>query len=280
MIGGHLAALFGEKAVTPTRLDLDLGDREAVAAYLRRHDVRTVVNATGAAGKSPRELFEVNAWVARVLAEASADSGAACVYLSSSRVFDGAKGAPYRENDLPNPLDDYGLSKWLGEKFTRNALRHGRFFILRMPMVLACRENDPGRQIVTRLLARAKRGTAVKVASDVITQAVHVRDVALAVDAVLTGEYAPGAYNVTDGRAASLHAIVSRIFEKCGLQPPLEAQAVEFDKDVETSRNLALAVGQLGPCPPWEAAVDAFALEYSSYSKSREATSPGEAEKC
>ena len=38
------------------------------------------------------------------------------VYVSSNEVFDGEKGAPYNEDDAPNPINDYGRRSSQGEQ--------------------------------------------------------------------------------------------------------------------------------------------------------------------
>jgi dTDP-4-dehydrorhamnose reductase len=36
------------------------------------------------------------------------------VYISSIGVFDGTKAEPYEENDVPNPINVDGRTKWAG----------------------------------------------------------------------------------------------------------------------------------------------------------------------
>jgi len=49
------------------------------------------------------------------LALVTREIGAKLVQISSDYVFDGTKGAPYLEDDLPRPLSVYGESKLAGE---------------------------------------------------------------------------------------------------------------------------------------------------------------------
>ena len=47
------------------------------------------------------------------------------VYISTDYVFDGTKSEPYNVDDMPNPLNNYGLTKFQGEeavkKYCNNA---------------------------------------------------------------------------------------------------------------------------------------------------------------
>src|SRR5205823_7089954 len=73
-------------------------------------------NDVGGPETPPNAAFPVNARGAAHLAEASARVGAAILHVSTDYVFDGRKGAPYTETDVPNPLGVYGRSKYAGEQ--------------------------------------------------------------------------------------------------------------------------------------------------------------------
>jgi dTDP-4-dehydrorhamnose reductase len=264
MIGRHLLHVMGDRAVGLVRGDCDLTDADRLAEHLAHHNVGMVVNALGAAAKPWRELFEANAFLARTLAEAAAKVGATCVYLGSARVFDAAMPGARQESDLPDPVDDYGLSKFLGERFTRKALFGGKYFILRMPMVLGCRPGNEDGQIATRLLKRIKAGQPVRAATDVHFHVVHVADVAEALVALEQADAPSGSYHLTSLGQASLHAIISRIFSGCGLPAPGVGQSIDFDVTAPGPRYYLLAPGRLSALLPprhWAQAVDRFVAE-------------------
>ena len=58
----------------------------------------------------------INARGTKVLAEAARKMGAFLVYISTDYVFDGKQGL-YKEEDAPNPINHYGHTKLLGEKY-------------------------------------------------------------------------------------------------------------------------------------------------------------------
>ena len=58
----------------------------------------------------------INGEASGVLARGAAEIGARCVYVSTDYVFDGAKDAPYLEDDPTGPATAYGRSKLRGEE--------------------------------------------------------------------------------------------------------------------------------------------------------------------
>ena len=64
--------------------------------------------------------FQVNGIGARNLAQTCQKLGATLVHITTDYVFDGAKREPYLEDDVPNPVNTYGVTKLAGEYFVRN----------------------------------------------------------------------------------------------------------------------------------------------------------------
>lgn len=67
--------------------------------------------------EADRELaWRMNVMGTERVARAAAEVGAHLVYVSTDYVFDGLRGM-YREDDPPDPVNHYGLTKLLGEDF-------------------------------------------------------------------------------------------------------------------------------------------------------------------
>ncbi|ADB86801.1 SDR family oxidoreductase [Saccharolobus islandicus] len=62
------------------------------------------------------EAFKVNAEAVKHIVRASRVVEAYLIHISTDYVFDGEKGL-YKEEDLPNPINYYGLTKLLGETY-------------------------------------------------------------------------------------------------------------------------------------------------------------------
>jgi dTDP-4-dehydrorhamnose reductase len=123
----RLAAARGLELTALSRKQLDITNRLAVRDAVER-DYAVVVNAAAytavdRAESESTQALAVNRDGARHVAEACRSAGAAVIHLSTDYVFDGRKGAAYRENDPAHPLGVYGRSKLAGEVAVREACR-------------------------------------------------------------------------------------------------------------------------------------------------------------
>lgn len=160
-----LPAAPGLPVVGLTRASLDITDATAVAAALREHGVRLVINAAAwtdvdGAEHAPEAAFAANRDGPAVLAAACAEAGLPLFHLSTDHVFDGRPGRPWREDDALAPLGVYGRSKAAGEAAIRARLP--AHVILRTSWVFGAQ----GRNFVKTLLARARAGESLAVVGD------------------------------------------------------------------------------------------------------------------
>ena len=109
------------------RRELDIADRESVAAALDTHKPWALINAAGYvrvddAEIEPDRCRRENAIGPAVLAAVCAARGIELVTFSSDLVFDGRAGRPYRELDPVAPLNVYGTTKAEAERAVLNLL--------------------------------------------------------------------------------------------------------------------------------------------------------------
>lgn len=100
--------------------DLDITDRIAVEKMIKKVKPDVVFNATAYhfvpdCELYPDKTFLINAIAVRDLAEICQNSNIHLVHYSTDYIFDGKKGSPYTEDDLPSPVQTYGVSKVAGE---------------------------------------------------------------------------------------------------------------------------------------------------------------------
>lgn len=116
LVGGKVEVLGESYDIVP----MDITDREQVASLIG-NDVDVVVNCAAYtdvnAAETQLELAtRVNVYGPKVLSEAAKNADALLIHISTDYVFDGKNNVPYTEEDVPSPLNGYGLTKLQGEQ--------------------------------------------------------------------------------------------------------------------------------------------------------------------
>ncbi len=101
---------------------LDISDLNVVTEAFSKYNPDIVLNcaAYNFVDKAEEDFdtaYKVNASGVRNLAVACKKNNALLVHYSTDYIFDGTKEDFYTEEDEPNPINNYGKSKLLGEKF-------------------------------------------------------------------------------------------------------------------------------------------------------------------
>ena len=161
----------------------------------------------------PRVL-EGNQVLVRNLAQLARDMNAVFVHYSSDYVFDGSKTEPWFEDDLPNPVSRYGLSKLLGDYVANSLDQH---YLIRTSWVYG-----DGKNFIRTMYERASRGEPSAVIDDQFGRPTWARDIALFTKH-LTDSKAPfGTYNFSGaGDQVSWHEVAVYLYEYLGRDPEL-----------------------------------------------------------
>jgi dTDP-4-dehydrorhamnose reductase len=111
--GFDVAAVFHRRAVDVRhpRLSVVVGDLAEVE--IPRADL--AVHAAAVTDVDACEVDRASCWRSNVLATRRVASRLPTIYISTDYVFPGDRGL-YREDDLPGPVNFYGLTKLLGEE--------------------------------------------------------------------------------------------------------------------------------------------------------------------
>jgi dTDP-4-dehydrorhamnose reductase len=117
-----------------TKSQLDITDEKIVKSFFSKNKFDYCINCAAytnveQAEKTPDIAYKINAEAVKYLAEACLETKTILIHISTDYVFDGEKKEPYMVEDLPNPINEYGKSKLLGEKNIQNILK--RYFIIR-----------------------------------------------------------------------------------------------------------------------------------------------------
>jgi dTDP-4-dehydrorhamnose reductase len=188
--------------------EIDLGQPETGRDLIRRIQPQVIVNAAAYTAVDQAETEQelarkINAIAPGVLAEESRNLKALFVHYSTDYVFDGTKGTPYTENDEPNPINFYGLSKLEGEQNVQNA--GGTYLIFRTSWVYSLRQQSG---FVNKILQWTRQQETLRIVNDQISNPTWARMLAEATAQVLAqgvDTYAErkGLYHLAGGGFAS-----------------------------------------------------------------------------
>ena len=119
------------------------------------------------------------------VAAASAAAGARLVHVSTDVVFDGRLGRPYREDDEPSPITDYGAAKLAAERAVAD--RAPGAVIVRTSLIYGGPRREPSHQ------ERQPLDGSMKFFTDELRSPVQVGDLAAALLELvaLTGVFGP-----------------------------------------------------------------------------------------
>ncbi|MCD6100383.1 MAG: dTDP-4-dehydrorhamnose reductase [Candidatus Marinimicrobia bacterium] len=214
-LGSDVLNVFGEKALPLSHNEIEVKDIDSCKRALRGVDV--VINCAGYTNvdgceENPEEAFMVNAIGARNVALVCNEGQKKNVYISTDFVFDGKKGKPYHEEDEPNPINTYGLSKYAGEIFTRNYCR--RFYIIRTASLYGERgARGKGGNFVDWMVKKAHDDEVIKVVDDIIMSPTYTKDVAEMIKKIIEMELPYGIYHVVNRGYCSWFEFARKIFE-------------------------------------------------------------------
>jgi len=166
-VGSELAAVlpqFGE-VIALSREEVDLASREDLRRTIQQVRPQLIVNAAAytavdQAEKDEAAALAVNSEAPAVMAEEAARMGASLIHYSTDYVFDGTKTTPYVENDIPNPLNVYGKTKFSGEEAVRRS--GASHLIFRLSWVYA----TEGRNFLLTILRLATQRDELRIVRD------------------------------------------------------------------------------------------------------------------
>jgi len=250
--------------------DVECTSAESVDAVLNRVRPDVVINCAAfvrvdECEERPEEAFRVNAIGALNVARAAARMGAGCVYISTDYVFDGRKGEPYTEDDVPNPINVYGASKLAGEYLVRQACRE--WMIVRVASLFGrAGSRGKGGNFVETVLRKAQAGEPLQVVADVRMSPTYASDVACALGQ-LVASGARGVFHVANEGSCTWYEFASRIIGLAGMNALVEpTSASKYQararRPVDSSLRSNRFGRMVGTTPRrWEEALQAYLEE-------------------
>jgi dTDP-4-dehydrorhamnose reductase len=272
-LGSDLVKTLTDVDLVPlTHQEVDICEPVGLRETLRRHAPNVVIN-TAAYHKvdecetNVAKTFEVNVYGVRDLALACQEEDCALLHMSTDYVFggDAERRTPYTEQDIPSPINLYGIAKLAGEYFVRYILK--RHWIVRSQWLYGVAgASGKGGNFVELMLRLANEGRDIKVVDDQIGSPTYTLDLARKLgELIQTEQY--GLYHITNAGEGTWYQFACKIWELAGLSPNAEPTTTEAFGAVasrpaySTLDNAALRTLGMDDMRPWEEALAAYMKE-------------------
>ncbi len=173
--------------------ELNITDREGVAAFVEHHNIRLIVNCAAYTNVDRAETDEVtalsiNAEAVGFMADAMNKVGGVLIHFSTDYVFGGnPNNTPCTEQEQPNPTGAYGRTKLAGEQ----AAARCHHLIFRTSWLYS----EYGKNFLLTMLRLTSEKPEVRVVFDQTGTPTYAGDLAEAIFSIIES----GAYQGRDG---------------------------------------------------------------------------------
>lgn len=266
MLGSDIVRVFSESApgVDLTGLTvqrLDITSREAVMATMRELRPDLLIHGAAytdvdGAEADPEKAYLVNGVGTRNLAMACAELGCPIMYISTDYVFDGTKTGRYNEWDRTSPVNQYGLSKLMGEQFVSSLTN--RYYIVRTSWLCG----RSGRNFVGTISRLLDERESLDVVDDQRGCPTFASDLALKLRDLMDKGY--GTYHITNSGDCTWYEFAKKIAEFKGSTTKINAVTTDkFPRPAKRPANSVLGNTMLRlegiePARPWEEALKEY----------------------
>ena len=200
-----------------TYFDLDITNNDAVAQLIASEKPQVVINTAAMTNvdlceDEKKACDALNVEAVRYLADSCAMIDAHLIQISTDFIFDGEDG-PYTEEDEPNPLSYYGLSKLKSEEVLQ--AHNVKWTILRTIIVFGVGEKLSNGNIVLWAKGALAKGDPLNIIDDQFRAPTLAEDLA---DACILAakKKAFGVFNASGKDIMSIYEIVERIAKHYG----------------------------------------------------------------
>ena len=255
----------GHEAIGVDIEEMDITDEESVNRVIKAAAPEAVIHcaaytAVDAAEDNVDICRKVNATGTGYIAKVCKDLDIKMMYISTDYVFNGQGTRPWEPDDVREPLNIYGQTKYEGELLVEETL--DKFFTVRIAWVFGVN----GKNFIKTMLNLGKTRDKLTVVADQIGSPTYTYDLArLLVDMIETDKY--GRYHATNEGLCSWYDFACEIFKQAGMNVSVEpVGSDQFPVKAKRPMNSRMNKDKLTengfvPLPSWQDALARYLTE-------------------
>ena len=229
----------GHEVLAPPEDKLDITNLRVVKDVVDKLAPELIINCAAytnvdGAEKQEHQALIVNGLGVQNLCLLCQEHNIPLVHFSTDYVFDGTKPGPYTIYDRTNPINAYGRSKLLGEKYILWLL--SKFYLIRTSWLFGLQ----GKNFIETMLELGQKQKQVSVVTDQRGCPTWTRHLAEAsIDLIETGRY--GIYHVTNSEPTSWFDFTKEIFRLSGISTAvMPVTSEQFPRPAKRPSNSVL----------------------------------------
>jgi dTDP-4-dehydrorhamnose reductase len=224
-LGTDLVRTLGEnnEVTGLTHQNIEVSDYNSCLT-LKEYNPDFIINTaafhkTDQCEEEPEKTFLVNAIGPKNIVNVSKEANATTIFISTDYVFDGTENKPYTEDDVPNPINTYGISKLAGEFYTRYNPKH---YIIRVASLFgAAGASGKGGNFVETMISKAGKNEPITVVDNIWMSPTYTKDAANQIRKIIDSRLPFGTYHVTNDGFCTWFQFAKEIFSLLNLDPTL-----------------------------------------------------------
>ncbi len=244
--------------------DFDITNEKQTFDYIINYNPDVVIHcaaytAVDKAEEDKEKCFNINVIGTSNIVKVCKQIDCKMVYISTDYIFDGQGETPFEVDDVPNPINYYGETKYLGEKEVTTLLE--KYFIIRISWVFGINGNN----FIKTMLRLAETRDDLSVIDDQIGSPTSTYDLAkLIVSMIQEEKY--GIYHATNEGYCSWYEFALEIFKQANIGIKVNPIKSEDYKTLAVRpKNSRLSKQSLDKngysrLPIWEKSVKRFVL--------------------
>jgi len=268
MLGQELAKVFArDDLILWDREDIDITDNQMVDEKIRLLKPDLIINAAAYNAVDEAEemselAFSVNAGGPRNLAMIAKELLIVFVHYSTDYVFEGEKEKGYTEEDIPNPVSEYGRSKLAGELAVQEI--GGKYYIIRLSRLFGKPALSVGakKSFVDVMRKLAEEKDSLDVVDEEFSCPTYALDVANRTKEIVEGDYDYGIYHAANNGACTWYGLAEEIFKVLNKKMVLSRVGSDmFPRPARRPRYSVLINEKMPMMRNWQEALKEYLLE-------------------
>ncbi|MHB8359095.1 MAG: SDR family oxidoreductase [Thermoplasmataceae archaeon] len=185
-VGSHLMRYFAASGTSSTEMDglikLDIRDSNQIRRVIGETNPELVINSSGLTNVDycethPEEALEINGTAVGNIADCAEENGSILCHISTDYVFPGSSGN-YKEEDRPDPVNNYGISKKIGEEM----LNGRKNIILRISTPYGINYSWRKKTFLEFVVSNLNEGKKIRIVTDQFTTPTYVNEISLSIE--------------------------------------------------------------------------------------------------